>query len=81
MAYFASGCSPIILKANASTLGTSEESVSSVMLLIPVSSWLLMESGGGSAALAVGLESLLSLSIRMRVQQLLVVWLFRFMCK
>ena len=47
----------MILKADARNLVTSEESVASDMFLMSVTGWLLLESGGSSVALSVGLES------------------------
>ena len=71
----------MISKLDARIIVTSEYSVASVILLLSVSAWLLFGSIGESAALVVGLESLFPLSIRMPVQQALVVWVFCLMHK
>ena len=68
-ASFASRLLIMILKADARRLVMSEYLVTSLMLMMSVSDCLLLESGGESTALAVGLESPCSSSMQMRVQQ------------
>ena len=78
-ASFSSRLLPIRLKADARGLVMSEYLVASLMLLMSVLSWILLESGGASYLLAVGLESPWSSIMRMRVRQVLAVWVFHLM--
>ena len=57
---------------------TLEESVASEMLLMSVSAWLLLGSGGASAVLAVGLGSPWSSSMWVQVRQVSAVCVCHF---